>query len=273
MDTGLHTATDTTAETAAPRPALTVEAIRERLRATLAPPHRSPSSQADRVHAVLRRELLAGTISPALRLTEEGVAARFATSRTPVRDALRRLESEGHLVREPAGGALTPRIPRASTMHEIYEVRVALEDLVVRRAAGHGAGVDLAGLRELRDEWAELRQSWPQLEAQFELPEFVHADEGFHEALARLAGNATAGRHLRDVNERIRLLRIHDFTTSDRIETTIAEHLAIAQAVVAGEVEPAAARMREHVQASAGVVAQRVGAALARMFDAQDAAR
>ena len=97
----------------------------------------------------------------------------------------------------------------------------------------------------------------------------MHADEGFHEALARLSGNTTAERHLRDVNAHIRMLRIHDFTTTDRIETTIAEHVAIADDVLAGDVEGASARMREHVQASADVVEQRVGAVLARMFDGE----
>ncbi len=246
---------------------VTVEAIRTRLQATLVAPGATPLLQADRVHLALRRELLAGAISPAVRLTEERLAARFDTSRTPVREALRRLESEGHLVRDSAAGGLLPRIPRASAMHEVYEVRIALEDLVVRRAAGHGPGVDLAGLHELCDEWAQLQRTWPQLEPAFELPEFVHVDEGFHEALARLSGNTAAQRHLRDVNERIRMLRIHDFTTRDRIVTTIAEHLAIAGAVVAGDTDGAARLMREHVQASADVVQQRVGTVLARMFD------
>ncbi len=244
--------------------------LRTQLQATLRGPQHSPTSHADRIHLELRGVLLSGGMAPSVRLTEVGLANRFNTSRTPVREALRRLETEGHLVRDPAGGLL-PRVPRASSMREVYEVRMALEDLVVRRAADRGPGVDEPGLQRLRDAWAGLRDTWPQVEGDFDLPEFVHADEGFHEALARLSGNATAARHLRDVNEHIRMLRIHDFTTSDRIETTIAEHLAIADDVVAGDTEQAATRMREHVQASADVVEQRVRVALARMFDPESA--
>lgn len=243
------------------------DGVRTQLPATFRAPRRRPTSHADRIHLELRGALLSGGLSPSVRLTEVGLAGRFATSRTPVREALRRLESEGHLVRDPAGGGLLPRVPRASLMREIYEVRIALEDLVVRRAARRATGVDAPGLERLRDEWAELHATWPRLANDVDPPEFVHADEGFHEALARLSGNTTAERHLRDVNEHIRMLRIHDFTTTDRIEATIAEHLAIADDVVAGETERAAARMREHVQASADVVEQRVGAVLARMFD------
>ena len=249
------------------------DAIRARLQATLRAPDRSPTSHADRIHLELRRALLSGAMSPSTRLTEAGLAERFDTSRTPVREALRRLENEGHLVRDPAVGGLLPRVPRASSMREIYEVRIALEDLVVRRAADRVPGVDVPGLGRLRGEWADLQASWPQLERDFDPPEFVLADEGFHEALARLSGNATAERHLRDVNEHIRMLRIHDFTTTDRIETTIAEHLAIADDILAGDAPRASTRMREHVQASADVVEQRVGSVLARMFDGELAAR
>jgi DNA-binding GntR family transcriptional regulator len=247
------------------------DAVRTQLLTTLRAPDCDPTSHADRIHLVLRGALLSGDMSPSTRLTEVGLAERFETSRTPVREALRRLESEGHLVRDPAGGLL-PRVPRASSMRDVYEVRIMLEDLVVRRAARRGPGVDAPGLQALRDEWAELQAVWPELGGDVDPPSFVHADEGFHEALARLSGNTTAERHLRDVNAHIRMLRIHDFTTTDRIETTIAEHLAIAEAVVAGETERAASRMHDHVQASADVVEQRVGAVLARMFDAEPVA-
>lgn len=244
---------------------MSVDAVRARLRAATLIGATEPASQADRVHRDLRRALLAGELPLTQRLTEEQFAERFQMSRTPVRDALRRLETEGHLVRDRTGG-LRPNMPRASTMREIYEVRFVMEDLVVRRASDR-AGVDGAGLLLLRDEWAELQAAWPELSETFELPDFIHADEGFHETLARLSGNATAARHLRDINERIRLLRLHDFTTTERIETTIVEHLAIAEAALAGDTDHATTLMRDHVQSSAFVVEQRVGELLARMLE------
>ena len=71
----------------------------------------------------------------------------------------------------------------------------------------------------------------------------------------------------RDLNDRIRILRIHDFTTDDRVGATIAEHLEIVGAVLAGDADAAAAFMRAHVQRSALVVRERVGEALARMAE------
>ena len=72
---------------------------------------------------------------------------------------------------------------------------------------------------------------------------------------------------LRDVTERIRILRIYDFTSEDRIAATIAEHLEIVGAVLAGDAESAAGFMRAHVQRSAQSVREQLGAALARMFE------
>lgn len=227
----------------------------------------TPRSTADRVHYELRRELLAGRLPYGERLVEEQLAERFATSRTPVREALRRLEADGHVVRDPGGGS-RPNPPRVSAMRETYEVRIVLEELVVRRAATRGTGADEEGLVRLAAEWADLRARWPEVRDAFASPDFVYADERFHERLARLSGNRAAVRHLREVNERIRVVRIHDFTSRDRIDATIAEHLEIAEAVVAGDADRACARMRAHVEHSAAVVERRIGDLLTHMFDA-----
>jgi DNA-binding GntR family transcriptional regulator len=218
------------------------------------------TTRAETVHQQLRAELLAGTFAYGEPLVEEQLAERFQTSRTPVREALRRLEGDGHVVRDRAG-RIRPNPPRVSAMHELYAVRIVLEDLAVRGAAAAGGPV----LTALRDEWRERAD-----DIRDEGPDFVHADEGFHEGLARASGNRTTERYIRDVNERIRVLRIHDFTTFDRIAATVHEHLEIADAACAGRADAAAALMRVHVERSAAVVERRVGELLARMFDEGD---
>ena len=110
------------------------------------------------------------------KLIEERLADEFSTSRTPVREALRRLEGDGHLVRAPEGG-LRPSVPNVKSMSQFYEVRIALEELSVRRAATAG---DRSILEELRAEWRGLRSG-------AHGPDFVHADERFHRRLARPA--------------------------------------------------------------------------------------
>lgn len=226
-------------------------------------PRTGGDSIAERVYDELRRELLIGQIPYGERLVEETLAARFDCSRTPVREALHRLQADGHVVKHPMGG-ITPQPPQASAMRDLYEVRVVIEDLVVRRAATSGDRDKVAALREA---WVDLGKRLKRERARVESPDFVYADEAFHENLAAAAGNLAVSRYLRDINERIRILRVHDFTTGDRIETTIEEHVEIADAVLAGEPDAAAALMRVHIDRSARVVEQRVGAMLARMFD------
>ena len=213
-------------------------------------------SHADRVYAELRDRLLRGEVALGQKLIEERLADEFATSRTPVREALRRLEGDGHLVRAPEGG-LRPSVPNVTSMSQLYEVRIAIEELSVRRAATAG---DRSRLEAIRADWRSLRSA-PHG------PEFVYADERFHQRLAEAGGNEVAARVLTDVNARIRVMRIHDFTTDDRVRATIAEHLEIVETVLAGDADASASFMRAHVQRSAMVVRERVGAALARMAE------
>ena len=153
-------------------------------------------------------------------------------------------------------------------MTQVYEVRLVIEELCVRRAVAAG---DRALLESVRDDWLALRDEGAG--AARRGPDFVHADERFHRRIAEAAGNDMARRVLRDINESIRLVRIHDFTTPDRVRATIDEHMEIIDAVLAGDPDAAAAFMRAHVQRSALVVRRRVGVVLARMADAAEEAR
>jgi DNA-binding GntR family transcriptional regulator len=217
------------------------------------------ATQADRVYARLRERLLRGDMPVGRRLVEQQLAAEFETSRTPVREALRRLEGDGHIVRD-RGGGMCPAAPSVKSMRELYEVRVALEELCTRRAA---TGGDRVRIEAIEREWQSLQDTSVVPRG----PDFVYADEAFHRALAAASGNDIAESLLGDLNDRIRILRIYDFTTDDRIGATIAEHLEIIRCVLAGDADAAAAFMRAHVQRSALVVRERVGTALARMFE------
>jgi DNA-binding GntR family transcriptional regulator len=220
-------------------------------------------SHAERVYIALRERLLRGDLPIGRRLVEQQLAAEFDTSRTPVREALRRLEGDGHIVRDPAGG-MCPSPPSVKSMRELYEVRVAIEELVARRAATAG---DRGRIESIEQEWRGLQAAWDDGRGLPKGPDFVHADESFHRALAGASGNDVAEAMLGDLNDRIRILRIHDFTTDDRIGSTIAEHLEILGCVLARDADASAAFMRAHVQRSALVVRERVGEALARMFE------
>lgn len=226
-------------------------------------PDQPTVSRAERVYHEIRDRLLRGDFPVGRRLVELQLAAEHGTSRTPIREALRRLEGDGHLERDPSGG-LRPAVPSVREMRELYDVRVALEELVVSRAATAG---DAAALDALHADWSALTGDWRDGRASLRGPDFVHADEDFHRRVAAASGHETAERLLRDVNDRIRIVRIHDFTSDERIDATLAEHAEILDAIRAGDPDAAVAFMRAHVLRSALVVRDRVGIALARMFE------
>jgi DNA-binding GntR family transcriptional regulator len=115
-------------------------------------------------------------------------------------------------------------------------------------------------LEVLRDEWLTLRDDDAEPD-----PSFVMLDESFHVTLAESAGNPVIADHLRQVNDRIRIVRMQDFLADGRIAETIAEHLGIVEAVLLGDLLDAERRFAMHISQSIAVVEERVAMAVARM--------
>lgn len=218
--------------------------------------------RSDHAYEQLKRGLLVGDFALNVRLGEEKLAASIGVSRTPVREALSRLHAEG-IVRRGGDGGYEPVAPDVAVIRHLYEVRAGLEIQALRRPERTGIKHDRRVLEDLRDEWQGLAGTptdAPDLS-------FVLRDEDFHVTLAEAAGNPPLAELLRQVNERIRIVRTTDFLTRDRITQTIDEHLAIVDAVLAGQVAIAQARFVVHLDRSVSVVEERVGRAVARMLN------
>lgn len=216
---------------------------------------RPARSRSEEAHRALKRLLLAGEFPIGHRLGEERLGARIGVSRTPVREALARLHAEGLVRRHPEGG-YEPVFPDMDRIGELYEVRKALELLAVRRSHDRDA------LLALRQDWAAMLED-PAGHAD---PEFVLVDEDFHVRLALASGNHALAELLGTVNERIRLVRVHDFLAAERIVATVDEHLGILDALLADDPEGAAARLEAHIDGSALVASTRAVTALVRML-------
>jgi DNA-binding GntR family transcriptional regulator len=215
----------------------------------------------------LKRRLLLGDFPLNLRLAEERLAALLGVSRTPVREALLRLHAEGLIGTHPEGG-YRPVAPDVDEVHDLYEVRMALELQALRRPGDLGLTHDIPELELLRDEWLVLADKQPEPD-----PGFVTLDEDFHLRLAAASGNPSLADLLRIVNERIRVVRMHDFLTGERVERTITQHLEILEAVLEGDLPLAVARFSRHLGESMAVVEQRAAHALARMASGKGAMR
>jgi DNA-binding GntR family transcriptional regulator len=215
--------------------------------------------RSETAYAELKARLLAGEFRLGARLKETRLAALLDVSRTPIREALLRLHAEGLLTRQPDGGYI-PVVPDVALIRALYEVRAGLELQAIRRGTH-----DLEAVAVLVDEWQALADDEPDAE-----PSFVLLDESFHMTLAEAAGNPVLADVLRQINERIRPVRMVDFLTADRVRSTIDEHLHLAAAVLTGALGDAERLFVAHLDLSQAVVEQRVAAAITRMATAPD---
>ena len=201
----------------------------------------------------LKARLVHGDFAAGERLREERLANELGVSRTPIREALSRLVSDGLVARTSDG--YVPVVPDLPTIRELYDVRFALERWAIRWPEH-----DEAAVGELRDEWRAFATGAIDADAGF-----VLHDEDFHVRLAGSCGNRTLADHLRGVNERIRVVRMHDFLTPERIRRTIEQHLRVLDALLDGDVERAEVRLVENFSESLAVVEERAALAIARM--------
>jgi len=218
------------------------------------------SSRAEQAYGELKRLLLSGEFALGHRMGEERLAGLIGVSRTPVREALSRLHVEGFVERLPDGG-FCPSAPDLNRIHQLYEVRIGLERLALRRPALTGEPHDLEQLEALRADWLSL------LEPPYDTdPSFVLLDEDFHVRLAASSGNGALAEHLQTINERIRVVRVHDFLSPERVERTIEQHLGIVEALILGDLDETERRLDRHFGESLAVVEERAAKALARMI-------
>jgi DNA-binding GntR family transcriptional regulator len=208
----------------------------------------------------LRRRLLLGEYPGAGRLAEVRLATELGVSRTPVREALWRLEAEALVERRPDGGFF-PRIPDLASIRDLYEVRRALELEVIERPARHGTMHDDARLTAVHQHWTEIAADPPEPD-----PGFIVLDEHFHIGIAEACGNNALVEHLALVNARIRVVRMQNFIHTHRIVQTAAQHLAIIDALRAGDTSRARRLMEAHLDEATQQSAERAARAVERML-------
>lgn len=219
-----------------------------------------PQSLGNETYLELKTQLLRGDYQLHCRLSETRLAAAIGVSRTPVREALKRLASES-LVEPRADGGFQPRVPDTTTMRHLYEIRAGLELQALRRPTLTAIIHDRKILEPLLATWQAMGTS-PQPDP---TPDFVLVDEHFHVTLALAAGNGLLADLLGQINERIRIIRMHDFLLPERIAATIREHTEIVELVLAGDLGAAELAFNEHLATSLATVEEQSSAALLRM--------
>jgi len=199
-------------------------------------------NNAELAYRRLRERLVAGKYEPGQRLTELGICDDLGMSRTPVREALRRLQSDG-LVASTGRGVVVNSLSQDDIRHAL-ELHGALDTLAARLAAraqheGRLSPRQLADFRQAGDRMADLATTG-------DAQGVWEANLVFHQCLTHLSGNPL----LEEASERIwdRFAIVSRTNIAHRSDLTPVGHRAIVEAIVAGDVEQAAAAAAEHVR-------------------------
>ena len=204
-------------------------------------PDSTPTSLAERAYLAVRDQLIMLRIKPGEPIDDEQIAASLGMGRTPVREALKRLEGDRLVVSFPRRGTFATRMDIADLAH-ISEIRVQLEPLAARRAAERAPRTTRTELEDLASRTEELDVS------RTDPTDVMRWDLTVHRAIYRAAYNP----HLEDVLIRYDNLatRIHCMFL-DRLSAAdlhvVAEHVALLRAIAAGEADRAEELAREHV--------------------------
>ncbi|MGA9701060.1 GntR family transcriptional regulator [Pseudomonas sp.] len=210
--------------------------------ATLRTTKARPDSLAEQVYTQLKADIFEFRLLPGDRFSEGEVAERMHASRTPVRQALYRLEKEGYLaVYFRSGWQVKPF--DFAYFEELYDVRIVLELAAVSR---------LCAMDEPSPVLQQLQLTW-QVEEDERLQETqaVSAlDERFHCALVEATGNREMARMHYAITEKIRIIRRLDFTQAARIAATYEEHGQILDAIAQRQCELAQQLLARHIELS-----------------------
>lgn len=197
---------------------------------------------ADTVYAEIRHRIADGRYRPGSRLGEESIAEEVGYSRTPVREALRRLAKEGLIDLEPNRGAYVSSWS-PEDLQELFSCRALLESYAARLAAARIQPHQLLRLRDLADHMTALSND----PSPTQLAEIAELNGAFH----KLVGEASGNRLLVDLMSRLiempLVMRTFQRYGADHLKRSMTQHSDLVDALEAGDDDWAEAVMRSHV--------------------------
>lgn len=207
----------------------------------LAPVERSASGTArDRAYAALREAIVAGSLSPGLRVSENAIADRLGVSRTPIREALVRLRDDRLVDIVPQLGTFVAPIDPAAVADAQF-VREALECGAIRLAAERARPEDLAALRALVARHAECRDAGDH-------ERFATLDDELHATLCELSGRSIVWPLVQRANGHLDRVRRLSLPEPGYLAEMVAEHELVVLAVAQGDPDAAETALRHHLR-------------------------
>ncbi|HRY90504.1 MAG TPA: GntR family transcriptional regulator [Rubrivivax sp.] len=184
----------------------------------------------------LRERIVARELEPGSWIDEQKLAAEYGISRTPLREALKVLAAEGLVAMKVRRGAYVAEVS-AADVAQVFHLLALIESDAAATVAARATPQQHAELQALH---ARLEQQAGQRDA------FFAANDEFHLALLRIAGNRWAAQAATDLRKVMKLSRHRSLHKSGRIAASLAEHRALLRAIVDGRAEDARRLMQQH---------------------------
>jgi DNA-binding GntR family transcriptional regulator len=213
----------------------------------LSPANKSGAALVDDLAARIRDRIMSGEIPIGAQLRQAELANDFGVSRTPIREALRQLQTGGLIEVLPHRGAVV-RVPAPWEVREAYEVRAELEALAASRAVSRITRGQIEDLRAANRSMYEASAA-ASADPAAEHPDHQLSNDLFHTLISSISGSTRLAKTINDINETFpRNVSAQLIVTDSRHrEENFQEHERILQALADGDAARAAAEMREHV--------------------------
>ena len=192
------------------------------------------------VYETLREAIRNGALSPGERLMEIQLAEELGVSRTPVREAIRKLELERFVVMLPRRGTYVANLS-LKDINEVFEIRAALDGLAAGLAAERITEEELEQMERLLVEIADCIE-------QHNNQKIVEADEAFHDILYRASRNERLVGIICNLREQFTRFRSVSINYPGRLQNTLEEHRQLVEAIAQRNPEAAQQKAREHIE-------------------------
>ena len=203
----------------------------------------------DKAYDAVRTGIIAGRYLAGARLTEQEIATAVGVSRTPVREALRRLDAEGLVEYTPNLGAIVTVWSEADS-DEVFDLRAMLESYSARRACSRASAEQIAELKRLAE--TQHRESVERKPGHLE--RIAELNSQFHRRLQEAAASARLSRALAALIEAPLMMRTFQMYTPEALERSSRHHLEIVRAREARDPDWAASVMLSHIHAARGAL-------------------
>ena len=196
----------------------------------------------------LRQRIFSHELPPGTWVDEQAIAAAYGISRTPLREALKVLASEGLVTLKPRRGCYVTEISERD-LDEIFSVMALLEGQCAADSARKASEADFTRLRAIHDDLERAATAR-------DIDGFFDANQAFHHEVQLIADNRWLTQAISDLRKVIRLSRHYSLFSEGRLEQSLAEHRTILDTLVRRDVAGAERTMREHISSGRRALAK-----------------